>query len=44
MGQQLYHVADRADTHGILLQKSMLDETRTNLAFLDDADSFFIEI
>jgi predicted amidohydrolase len=42
-GQILYHAADRPDTHGMLLQKSTLDETRKALSFLDDADSFYIE-
>lgn len=43
LGQVLYHAPEHVDNHGILLEKKMLEEIRSQFSFLDDADSFFLE-
>lgn len=42
LGEILYHKKDAEDVHTITLQKDKLDEVRTKLPFLRDADDFMI--
>lgn len=42
LGEILYHKKDTEDVHTITLQKEKLDEVRTKLPFLKDADDFMI--
>ena len=42
LGEMLYHRKDDEDVHTITLQKDKLDEVRTKLPFLRDADDFMI--
>lgn len=42
LGQVLYHMADEEDVNTIILQKELLEETRTKFPFWKDADSFKI--
>lgn len=42
LGQVLYHASGTSEQHGILLEKKMLEETRSLFSFLDDADSFIL--
>lgn len=42
LGEILYEKTNDADIHTIVLEKSILDDARTKLPFLNDADSFTI--
>ena len=43
LGQVLYRASGNSEQHSILLEKSILEETRSLFSFLDDADSFILQ-